>query len=80
MNPTSKPSRAEGVKLTAAQRKLLALTGQGEVDVSWGHPEAKFLGAAGLVTIRHCVPASTFVGGQVIKITPAGRQALEASR
>lgn len=64
------------VKLTKAQRSLLQLASQGLVDTTWGHPDAEALGALGLVTIRHCVPASSFVGGQVVTITPAGRAAL----
>lgn len=65
------------MKLTKAQHELLRLAGQGEVDTTWGHPDAAALAARGLLTVRHCVPASAFVGGQVAKITDAGRAALE---
>lgn len=62
--------------LTEAQREFLRLAVQGEVDTTWSHPDAEALAARGLVTIRRCVPASSFVGGTVVKITDAGRAAL----
>mgnify|MGYP006935472682 CR=1 FL=1 len=64
-------------KLTPEQQALLRLASQGEVDTTWGHPDAESLAERGLVTIRRCVPASAFVGGQVVKITPAGRSTLQ---
>lgn len=68
-----------GGKLTDAQRAFLRLVDQGEADTTWGHPDAAALASLGLVTVRWCVPGSAFVGGQVAKITPAGRAALQHS-
>lgn len=62
--------------LTKAQRKFLKLADAGELDTSWGHPEAQSLADLGLVTISRFRQGSAFVGGQTAQITDAGRALL----
>lgn len=64
-------------KLTEAQRELLELATQGELEISHGHPVAHELDAMGLLSIGGMI----LRGGGILfsrsaKITDAGRQAI----
>lgn len=69
---------SESVKLTKAQRELLELADQGELEISHAHPEAVALDAIGLLNIGgRIMRGGGILFSRSARITEAGRAALK---
>lgn len=70
---------SESVKLTKAQRDLLELADQGEIEVSLNHPAVDGLSDAGFLTPngRSMGRGGGILFGRFYRITEAGRAALK---